>query len=382
MITRALKHIINSKFFKGKAIIITGPRQVGKTTLLKTIAKEKGLPYIIFNCDEANVRNSLKDVSIERLKSMIGKNKVILVDEAQRVENIGITLKLIVDNFEDVQLLVTGSSTLDLAIGIKEPLTGRKFEYHLFPFSLTELIEHHGVLNEEQALEKRLLYGSYPDAINHLGEEKELLSNLSNSYLFKDILALGNIRKPVQLEKLVQALALQIGSEVSYHELGQTIEADKQTVERYIDLLEQCFVVFRLNAYSKNLRNEIKKSKKIYFYDLGIRNAIIQNFNPLALRTDTGQLFENYIVSEYVKANSNARKHAKYYFWRSFQQQEIDLIEEVDGKLNAIEIKWNENKKAKFPTTFTDNYVVNEKLIINKQNYSSISSLIISNEII
>nr|WP_276901953.1 ATP-binding protein [Pedobacter kyonggii] len=371
MIIRSLQTHIESKFFKQKAIIVTGARQVGKTTMLKQLVNKTALPFVFLNCDEANVRTTLTDISIERLKSIIGSNKFIFIDEAQRVTNIGLTLKLIVDNFTDVQLLVTGSSSLDLAVGIKESLTGRKFEYHLFPFSVAELVDDTNILTEEQALEKRLIYGSYPDAINYPGEEKELLMNLANSYLFKDILSLTGIRKPLQLEKLVQALALQIGNEVSYTELGQMIEADKLTVERYIDLLEQCFVVFRLGAYSSNLRNEIKKSKKIYFYDTGIRNAVIENFSMLALRQDAGQLFENYIISEYIKASNNKRKHAKYYFWRSFQQQEIDLIEEIDGKINAIEIKWNENKKVRFPSTFLDAYNTNETHVINKSNYTS-----------
>lgn len=371
MIVRDLNSVIRSKLFKGKAIILTGARQVGKTTLLKQLVKETGLSSIFLNCDEVEVRNALQNASVERLKSIIGSHKIIFIDEAQRVESIGITLKIIVDNFTDVQLLVTGSSTLELATGIKEPLTGRKFEYHLFPFSLAELANHHNLITEEQALEKRLIFGSYPDAINHPGEEKELLLNLTNSYLFKDILSLTNIRKPLQLEKLIQALALQVGNEVSYHELGQLIETDKQTVEKYIDLLEQCFVIFRLPAYSKNLRNEIKKSKKIYFYDNGVRNAVIQNFNALALRQDTGALFENYIIAEHIKKSNNNRQFAKYYFWRSFQQQEIDLIEEIDGKTNVIEIKWNENKKVKFPTTFTDAYPVNNSTLINRKNYSN-----------
>jgi predicted AAA+ superfamily ATPase len=371
MIIRSLQTHIESKFFKQKAIIVTGARQVGKTTMLKQLVNKTGLPFVFLNCDEANVRATLTDISIERLKSIIGSNKFIFIDEAQRVTNIGLTLKLVVDNFTDVQLLVTGSSSLDLAAGIKESLTGRKFEYHLFPFSVAELVDDTNVLIEEQALEKRLIYGTYPDAINYPGEEKELLLNLANSYLFKDILSLTGIRKPLQLEKLVQALALQIGNEVSYAELGQMIEADKLTVERYIDLLEQCFVVFRLGAYSSNLRNEIKKSKKIYFYDTGIRNAVIENFSMLGLRQDAGQLFENYIVSEYIKASNNKRKHAKYYFWRSFQQQEIDLIEEIDGKINAIEIKWNENKKVRFPSTFLDAYSTNETYVINRSNYTS-----------
>lgn len=370
MIIRTLQTHVESKFFKRKAIIITGARQVGKTTMLKQLVTKMELPFVFLNCDEANVRTTLEDISVERLKSIIGLNKIIFIDEAQRVNNIGLTLKLIVDNFPDVQLLVTGSSLLDLAVGIKESLTGRKFEYNLFPFSVAELIDDTNVLIEEQSLEKRLIYGAYPDAINYPGEERELLLNLTNSYLFKDLLSLADIRKPLQLEKLVQALALQIGSEVSYTELGQMIEADKLTVERYIDLLEQCFVVFRLGAYSNNLRNEIKKSKKIYFYDTGVRNAVIGNFSSLGLRQDAGQLFENYIVAEHIKASNNKRKLAKYYFWRSFQQQEIDLIEEIDGKLNAIEIKWNENKKVRFPSTFLDAYTTNETRIINKLNYT------------
>jgi len=372
VIIRELNSIIKSKFFKGKAIVVTGARQVGKTTLLKQLVKETGLSSIFLNCDEVEVRNSLENANFERLKAIIASNKIIFIDEAQRVKSIGLTLKIIVDNFTDVQLLVTGSSTLELATGIKEPLTGRKFEYNLFPFSLAELVKHNNLIIEEQALEKRLIFGSYPDALNYPGEEKELLLNLTNSYLFKDILSLANIRKPLLLEKLIQALALQVGNEVSYHELGQIIDSDKQTVEKYVDLLEQCFVIFKLPAYSKNLRNEIKKSKKIYFYDNGIRNAVIQNFSALALRQDTGALFENYMISEYIKKSNNQRKFAKYYFWRSFQQQEIDLIEEVNGNINAIEIKWNENKKVKFPTTFTDAYPVNDTIVINRENYTSI----------
>lgn len=340
--------------------------------MLKKLAKRKEESFVFLNCDEANVRITLEDISIERLKSIIGTHKILLIDEAQRVTNIGLTLKLIVDNFPEVQLLVTGSSSLDLAAGTKESLTGRKFEYHLFPFSVAELVQHTNILTEEQSLEKRLIFGSYPDAINYPGEEKELLLNLTNSYLFKDILALSGIRKPIQLEKLVQALALQIGNEISYNELGQMIEADKLTVERYIDLLEQCFVVFRLGAYSKNLRNEVKKGKKIYFYDNGIRNAIIQNFSPLSLRQDTGQLFENYMISEFIKANSNQIKHTKHFFWRSFQQQEIDLIEEFEGNLTAYEINWNENKKVKFPTTFTNVYQHVQTKVINKKNYTDL----------
>ncbi len=369
MLKRELQTIIEQKLFKGKAIVLTGSRQVGKTTLFKRIISNVDLPVLSLNCDEPEVRTILSDTNVQRLKSIIGNHKIFIIDEAQRVKNIGLTLKLITDYFPEVQLLVTGSSSLDLANEINEPLTGRKLEYHLYPFSAKELVENTNFVEEQQVLEKRLIYGSYPDIINFEGEEKEYLLNLSGSYLYKDILTLSDIRKPSQLENLLVALALQIGNEVSYHELGQMIQADSQTVERYIDLLEQCFVVFRLNAFSRNLRNEIKKGKKVYFYDNGVRNAVIQNFAPLNLRQDVGALWENYFVSERLKYNHYRRHFAKSYFWRTFQQQEIDLIEESDGILTAFELKWNEKRKAKLPVSFSESYPNAQFHIVNKTNY-------------
>ena len=369
MIQREIQTVIEQRLFKGKAIILTGPRQVGKTTLLKQIVSHSSVPTITFNCDEPEARSLLTDVNIQKLQTIIGKHKMVLIDEAQRVKNIGLTLKLIIDGWHDVQLLVSGSSSLDLANEIQEPLTGRKFEYHLFPFSANELASAGNILSEEQSLEKRLIYGSYPDVINFSGEEKECLLNLSSSYLYKDILVLSNIRKPALLENLLMALALQLGNEVSYHELAQTIQTDGETVERYINLLEQCFIIFRLGAFSRNLRNEIKKGKKIYFYDNGIRNAILQNFSPLSLRQDVGALWENYFISERLKANHYRLHFTKNYFWRTFQQQEIDLIEETDGVLTAFEIKWNEKRQPKIPTTFAETYPNHRFHVINKTNY-------------
>ncbi len=369
MIKRDLQSVIEKNLFKGKAIIITGPRQVGKTTILKQLSDSISKPSLFLNCDEPETRALLSDSNLLKLKQLIGINKLVFVDEAQRVMNIGLTLKLIVDNLTDVQLIITGSSSIDLFSEIKEPLTGRKYEYNMFPFSVRELVENSNILQERQSLEHRLIYGTYPDVLNRMDEAKETLFNLVSSYLYKDILAYGGIRKPSQLEKLVEALAFQMGSEVSYQELGQIIGADNQTIERYIDLLEQSFVVFRLKAYSNNLRNEIKKGRKIYFFDNGVRNAIIQNFSPLKVRQDTGALWENFFVSERMKFNHYSRNYARSYFWRSFQQQEVDLIEKTDDELVAFEIKWNSKKKSRLPKTFLDAYPIKDAHIINQDNY-------------
>ncbi|MDR0581692.1 MAG: ATP-binding protein [Prevotellaceae bacterium] len=369
MIQRELQAVVEQKLFKGKVIVLTGPRQVGKTTLLKQMVAKQQQPALSLNCDEPEVRTLLSNANLQELHALVGNHKIIVVDEAQRVKNIGLTLKLLADAFPSVQLLVSGSSSLELADEINEPLTGRKFAYHLYPFSAKELVTATNTLVEKQSLETRLIYGSYPDVVNFPGEAKECLLNLSNSYLYKDILALGDVRKPAQLEKLLVALALQLGREISYYELAQIIGATADTVERYIDLLEKCFVIFMRQAFSRNHRNEIKKGKKIYFYDNGIRNAVIQNFSPLNLRQDTGFLWENYFVGERMKANHYCRHFVKNYFWRTFQQQEIDLIEEADGLLTAFEIKWNEKRRPKIPATFAETYPQHEFHVINSGNY-------------
>ncbi|MDR0694404.1 MAG: ATP-binding protein [Prevotellaceae bacterium] len=369
MIKRELQAVVEQKLFKGKVIVLTGPRQVGKTTLLKQVVEKQEQPVLSLNCDEPEVRALLGGANLQELRGLAGNYKIIVVDEAQRVKNIGLTLKLLADAFPSIQLLVTGSSSLELADEVNEPLTGRKFAYHLYPFSAKELAGATNTLVEKQSLEMRLIYGSYPDVVNFPDEAKECLLNLSDSYLYKDILALGDIRKPAQLEKLLVALALQLGREISYHELAQIIGATADTVERYIDLLEKCFVVFLQQAFSRNHRKEIKKGKKIYFYDNGIRNAIIQNFSPLNLRQDTGFLWENYFVAERMKANHYRRYFVKNYFWRTFQQQEIDLIEEADGLLTAFEIKWNEKRHPKIPVTFAGTYPQHVFHVVNSDNY-------------
>lgn len=370
MVLRDIQKKIEADLFKRKVIILMGARQVGKTTLIHQIAENQGLPTLFLNCDEPEPRNLLTDTNVLRLRQLIGQAKLVLIDEAQRVKNIGLTLKLIVDNIQDVQVIVTGSSSFEIANEINEPLTGRKYEYNLYPFCTNELVSNTNYLSEKQLLEQRLIYGCYPDVVNNPAEAKVTLLNITNSYLYKDLLAYNDIRKSSQLEKLVEALALQIGNEVSYSELGQIIQSNNHTVERYIDLLEQSFVIFRLRAFSGNVRNEIKKSRKIYFYDNGIRNAIIQNFNNLKIRQDIGALWENFFVSERFKYNHYNQNYAKSFFWRSFQQQEIDLIEVENGEITAYEMKWNKNKKSKIPVTFSNAYSIKNNYTVNSDNYT------------
>lgn len=371
MITRKLEQVIEHRLFKGKAIILIGARQVGKSTLFRQITEKRAEPLLLLNCDEPEVKELLTSINTPELKLLIGSNRLIVIDEAQRVPEIGLTLKRITDNFPDVQLMVTGSSSLELQSRLNEPLTGRKYEYHLYPVSTAELLESKGLLAIRQSLESRLIYGSYPDIISHADEAKELLMNIAGSYLYKDLLALDEVRRPALLEKLLIALSLQIGSEVSYNEMAQTIGTDSKTVEKYIDLLEKCYIVFRLNAFNRNVRTELKKGKKVYFYDNGIRNAVIQNFAPLALRQDTGSLWENFFISERIKANHYAGRFVKSYFWRTTQQQEIDYIEEADGRFTLFEMKWNPRKAqtSSFPATFQKNYPVDAAAVVTPENY-------------
>ncbi len=366
MYRRTLKDTIESKINKGKAIILVGPRQVGKTTLIKDIINDK--KHLFLDGDDPTVRNLLNNPNTEQIKSIIGANKIIFVDEAQRIEGIGLTLKIITDQFKDVQLFVSGSSSFDLSSALNEPLTGRKWEYELYPISWEEFEDKHNYLVAEQQLENRLLYGFYPDVLNNSGEEKDLLKQLVNSYLYRDILAYSNIKKPEVLEKLVQALALQLGSEVNYNELAQIVGIDKNTVSNYIDILEKGYVVFKLNSFSRNLRNEIKKNKKIYFYDNGVRNMVLGNFNPLNLRQDTGALWENFLIAERLKQNTYKSTNAKMYFWRTKQQQEVDFVEEHNGIITGFEFKWNAKKKLRLPKTFVNEYNAKE-VIIDRTNF-------------
>ncbi|KAF0214708.1 MAG: hypothetical protein FD174_4319 [Geobacteraceae bacterium] len=355
-IQRAIEKQIGSKIGKGKIILLLGPRQSGKTTLVRMVASKSGIDPLWLSGDEPDTRGLLAEITSTRLKAIIGGKRLVIIDEAQRISNIGLTLKLCADMLPETQIIATGSSAFELAEATSEPLTGRKYEYHLFPLSFGEMTAHHSLLEEKRLIEHRLVFGSYPEVVTHPGEERELLSLLAESYLYKDIFSLGIAKKPALLVRIVQALALQIGSEVSYQELGQHVGADKETVERYIDLLEKAYVVFRLNSFSRNLRNELKKSRKVYFWDTGIRNAVIRNYNSLHLRQDTGALWENFLVAERQKANWYAGRPANIWFWRTHSQQEIDYIEERDGILRAWEFKWRTTRPPRIPRSFIDAY--------------------------
>lgn len=366
MINRILRQTIQDRLFKGKALIIFGPRQVGKSTLVEQILQERDHLYL--NGDDADVREILTNTTATKLNLAIGQKKIIFIDEAQRIPNIGLTIKLFTDQIKSVQVIATGSSAFELSSQINEPLTGRKYEFMLYPLSFGEMVQNHGLIQERRLIEHRLIYGYYPEIVSKPGEETELLKLLANSYLYKDLLMLEQIKKPLILSKLLKALALQLGSEVNYNEIAQTIGSDPKTVDKYIDLLEKAFVVFRLPAFSKNLRNEIKKGKKVYFYDCGIRNAIISNFKPVSSRTDVGALWENFVIAERLKYRAYHQVDAEQYFWRTTQQQEIDFIEETQDSLQAYEFKWSPTAKAKFPSTFASAYLNTTFKIISPQN--------------
>lgn len=369
MIARILQNTIKNELFSGKAIVVFGPRQTGKTTLVKSLVESLDQTVIWLNGDETGIRELFEDPTSTKLKLITGDAKVLVIGEAQRIRNIGLAIKLLVDNYPHIQVIATGSSSFELANEIKEPLTGRKFEHFLYPLSLKELVGFYSYMEEKRHLHHRLIFGSYPEVINNPGNEQKILSSLADSYLYKDILIWKNIKKPQALEKILKALALQIGSEVSYHELSQISGLDSHTVENYIDILEKAFIVIKINCLFRNKRNELKKSKKIYFYDNGIRNAIISNFNSLDIRSDTGALWENYLISERIKHTSYNEIFLNRYFWRSKTKQEIDFIEERGGNLFAYEFKWNPKTSYRFPKSFTENYPDHSTEIITPENY-------------
>jgi uncharacterized protein len=370
MISRIIQQNIEQNLFKQKVILLIGPRQIGKTTLLKEVVKTSTAKSLWLNADELDIKQQLETATTStQLLQLFGNAKLIVIDEAQQIENIGLKLKLVIDTNPDLQIIATGSSAFELLQKSNEPLTGRKKEYYLYPISFSEMVQSSTLLEEKRLLENRLIYGSYPEVINNPGNEKEILKEITNSYLYKDLLRYEGIKKSSVIDKLLLALALQMGSEVSYNELANMIgNINSATVEKYIDLLEKSYVVFKLNALSRNLRNEIKKTKKVYFYDNGIRNAIINNFNPLALRNDKGALWENFLMSERLKKNSYIKHYCNTYFWRTFDQAEVDYIEEYDGALHLFEFKWQANN-AKMPASILQSYPINSSEIINISNY-------------
>lgn len=363
---RILQSRIEEKVGSGKAIVLIGPRQVGKTTLLREILKNKD--FLFLNGDDPTVRQILNTPNTQELQNIIGQKEYVFIDEAQRIENIGLTSKIITDQFSYIKLFLSGSSAFDLNNQINEPLTGRKWEFELFPISWVELENSVGYLEAKQQLSLRLVYGMYPEVLTSAGYEKEVLKELVSSYLYKDILALSGIRKAEVLEKLVRALAFQVGSEVSYNELSQLVGIDKNTVSNYIDVLCKAYVVFKLPSFSKNLRNEIKTNQKIYFYDNGVRNAVIGNLNLLETRADKGALWENFLMAERLKVLRYSKSDARMYFWRTVRQQEIDYVEENAEEIKGFEFKYNPKLKIRIPKLFGETYKTTVE-VINTENF-------------
>jgi len=328
-----------------------------------------------FNGDNPEDREILNGMNSTKARQMFQDHAIVVIDEAQRLENSGLTIKIIHDNCKEIQIIATGSSSFELSDKIKEALTGRKWTFNLFPMSLKELKDNSGLPDLYRTLENRMIYGSYPDILNRPGNERLALQELVSDYLYKDLLMLKGTRKPEVLEKLVKALAYQVGNQVSNRELSDLLKIDKDTVEKYISLLEEAFIIFRLPSFASNLRNELKQSKKIYFIDNGIRNAVINQFNPLSLRTDTGTLWENLMISERLKYNRYNQRFVNCYFWRTTAQQEIDYLEESDGNLAAFEFKWKARKTMKFPGAFLKAYPNATQTLVDKDHFEVFTGL-------
>jgi predicted AAA+ superfamily ATPase len=368
-INRFLEKNLLKRWDDKKVLVVIGPRQVGKTTLIQKICEEKG-EFLFLNGDDLVTRQLLNDFSKKKLEQIIGAHKTLFIDEAQRIENIGLAVKIIYDQLPGIKVILSGSSALDLNATIKEPLTGRKWAFEMYPISWQEYVHHTNFVEAYSDLDNRLIYGMYPEVLTHPHDAYEVLNTLASSYLYKDLFEYQSIKNHKILMDLLKALALQVGAEVSFNELAQLLQIDRATVEKYIDLLEKTFVVFKLQALNNNQRNEIKNSRKIYFYDNGIRNAIINNFNPINLRNDVGALWENFIISERMKVNAYQNKNLSIYFWRNYHGQEIDYIESHSGQYFTFEIKWNSKKKAKLPSNFEANYPQSTFDIINKDNFT------------
>lgn len=356
MIKRIIESPIDSLLGSGKAIIIMGARQVGKSTLLETIFRDKK-DVLWMTGDDLDVQELFSQMTSTRLKALLGTTKTLIIDEAQRIPDIGLRIKLITDQIKDVQVIATDSSSFELASKVNESLAGRKREFRMYPVSFSEMVSHTNLLEELRLIPHRMIYGYYPEVICNPGNEPAILKELSDSFLYKDILSFEGINKPDKLVRLLKALAFQIGSQVSYHEVAQLVGLDSKTVERYIDILEKSYIIFRLSSFSRNLRNELKASRKIYFWDLGIRNLLIGNLAQVENRTDAGALWENFIIAERLKRNSYNGSIAQYWFWRTQQQKEIDYLEEENGLLNAYEFKWNDKKaNVRVPESFSKAY--------------------------
>ncbi len=358
MIKRVIEERVNNALAKKKAVTIMGPRQVGKSTLATSVIPQDA-KILEINGDNTDVRTMFVNVDEAKMRILIGNRNFLFVDEAQKIENVGNMLKIVAEKFNDVRIVVTGSSAFKLAAAVNESLTGRKREFKLYPFSFKEMADHTSVIDEQRMLDHRLIYGYYPEVVTSPGDEKEVLKELIDSYLYKDVMEENNIAKPDKLVKLVQALAFQIGSTISANELAGLVGVDAKTIERYLDILEKSYIIYTLPSYSKNQRNELKFSRKVYFWDMGIRNGVIGNMAPVTLRSpeELGHMWENFIITERIKRNEYAgRMFVKHYFWRTQQKKEIDLIEIEDGVMTGVEIKKKEGKRVSAPSSFTEAY--------------------------
>ncbi|MEI6887431.1 MAG: ATP-binding protein, partial [bacterium] len=360
---------IESKLFKGKAIIIYGPRQIGKTTLLKSIMEKYQDIALYLNCDEPDIRKNFEKQSSTKMKSVLWDKKLIIFDEVQRIRNAGLTLKLLVDNYPEIQIIATGSSALDLSEEISEPMTGRVYEYTLYPLSITELMQRYNPMEFNRMLPSFLRFGTYPNILNTSElEAPEKINNLANKYLYQDILEFEHLKKHELIIKLLEVLALRIGQEISYDELAATLEVNKNTIIRYVNLLERVFVIKVITPFARSYDKEVTKMRKIYFYDLGIRNSLIRNFNDLDLRMDNEALWENFCVMERIKLNSYNAIEPNYHYWRTYDRKEISFIEDLNGKLNGMQFIWKD-AKYKAPKEFLDTYKEGSVEEVNQDNY-------------
>lgn len=375
---RALLTQLQDYLIPGKALVLYGPRQVGKTTLAHALMDISPLRSRFINADELMYREALASQERQKLGEVLGNAELLIIDEAQRVPEIGLNLKILVDNFPQARILATGSASFDLANKISEPLTGRKITFTLYPISYQEIVQEFGVLEAQNQLERWLVWGGYPDIVttSNLDIRTRLLGELVGSYLYRDILELEGVRRSDKIVDLLRLIAFQIGQEVSIAELATSLALNRQTVERYLDLLEKVFVIFRIDGFSRNLRKEITKNSRYYFYDNGVRNSLIQNFNPLKLRNDIGQLWENFLMVERRKVNQLAKRQVNAYFWRTYDRKEIDYIEEFGGKLSGFEFKWGSGSlRDATETEFLNTYPGSVLSTVNQKNFSEFLSL-------
>ncbi len=371
LIVRQIEDQVINHLRPNKVVVLLGPRRVGKTVLIRQVLDRLSEPFLLLHGEDMDIRRQLERRSTQHYKNLLGDKSLLVIDEAQKIPDIGNILKLMVDTISGIKIIATGSSAFDLEKFTGEPLTGRKTTFNLLALSEKELDQTEGVFQKQTNMRHRLVYGNYPELIHipNLNEQKVYLDELIQSYLLKDILEFDLVRNSDKILQLLRLLAFQVGGEVSHTELGTQLGMSKNTVDRYLDLLSKVYIIHSVGAWSRNLRKEIVKSKRWYFYDNGIRNALIGNMNPIENRDDIGKLWENYIISERVKFQKYSKMLVYNYFWRTYDQQEIDWVEDREGKLHAYEFKWNPKRKAKFPKAFARAYPDSVFEVINSDNY-------------